>query len=180
VPSTNVRDYLIFNQRPQGSNRDVARLAQLTVAVEELFHSHQFKRKVTAETTGGIVQLTPQFWAFGYGNVLATGFRYLAWIRISNPWVGCSVNRDQLRSCDFPITGARSLHPTSLVIEQPFLAPQSTAVPAQRAIRANNPVTRDNDANHVRAVCAAGCAARVFVPEFLCHPGIGACFAGWD
>src|SRR5436190_1951937 len=66
------------------------------------------------------------------------------------------------------------------VIEQPFLAPQSAAVTAQRAIRPNNAVARDHDANHVRAVCATNCAPRIFISQALRHPRIRASFPHRD
>src|SRR6266404_114070 len=66
------------------------------------------------------------------------------------------------------------------VIEQPFLAPPSAAVTAQRAIRPDNAVARDYDANHVRAVCATNCAARIFISQALRHPRIRASFPHRD
>ena len=67
-----------------------------------------------------------------------------------------------------------------LVIEQPFLAPQTAAVPAERAIRSNHPMARDDDANHVRAIRATNCATRIFIAQALCHPRIRTRFANWD
>ena len=40
------------------------------------------------------------------------------------------------------------------MIEQPFLAPQSTTVPAERAVRTDYAMAWDSDTNHVRAVGA--------------------------
>src|SRR5437016_10586098 len=67
--------------------------------------------------------------------------------------------------------------PSSLVIEQPFLAPQSTAITAQRAIRANDAMARNHDANHVCAVRATDGATRVLISELSRHPRIGTRFA---
>jgi hypothetical protein len=49
------------------------------------------------------------------------------------------------------------------VIEQPFLAPQTAAVPAERSVGSNHPMARDDDANHVRAIRATNCATRIFI-----------------
>ena len=67
--------------------------------------------------------------------------------------------------------------PTPLMVEQPFLSPQSTAVAAERAIRANDAMTRNHDANHVRAVRATDGATRVLVSEPSRHPRIRTRFA---
>ena len=67
-----------------------------------------------------------------------------------------------------------------LVIEEPFLAPQTAAVPAERAVGANNAVARDDDANHVRAIRATNCATRIFIAQALCHPRIRTRFANWN
>src|SRR6266496_388445 len=64
-----------------------------------------------------------------------------------------------------------------LMLEQPFLAPQTAAVSAQGAVSADHAVTRDDNADHVRAVRAANCSTRVFISQALRHPGIRACFA---
>src|SRR6266508_2693682 len=53
------------------------------------------------------------------------------------------------------------------MLEQPFLAPQSAAVPAERAVRADDTMTWDHDANHVRAVRPTNCAARVLISELF-------------
>src|SRR4029453_1987242 len=66
------------------------------------------------------------------------------------------------------------------VIEQPFLAPQSAAVPAERPVGSNHPMARDDDANHVRAIRATNCATRIFIPQALCHPRIRTRFAYWN
>src|SRR5947208_15677511 len=63
------------------------------------------------------------------------------------------------------------------VIEQPLLAPQTTAVPAERAIGANHAMARDDDANHVRSIRATNCATRIFIAQALCHPRIRTRFA---
>jgi hypothetical protein len=61
---------------------------------------------------------------------------------------------------------------TALVIEKPFLAPQTATVPAERPVRANNAVARDYDANHVRAIRTPNRATRIFIAEAFCHPRI--------
>src|SRR5215211_9360681 len=66
------------------------------------------------------------------------------------------------------------------VIEQPFLAPQTAAVPAERPVGSNHAVTRDDYANHVRAVRATNCATRIFIAQALCHPRIRTGFANWN
>src|SRR4029077_20645993 len=66
------------------------------------------------------------------------------------------------------------------VIEQPFLAPQTAAVPAERAVGSNHPMARDDDANHVGAIRATNCATRIFIAQALCHPRIRARFANWN
>src|SRR5438094_470284 len=71
-----------------------------------------------------------------------------------------------------PLNYSPSQH-FSFVIEQPFLAPQSTAVAAQRSIRSNDAMTRNNDADHVLAVGATDCASHLDIAELFCHPGIG-------
>ena len=58
----------------------------------------------------------------------------------------------------------------SLVLEQPFLAPQTTTISTQRAVSANDAMTRNDDTNHVRPIRAANGASRVFVPEAFGHP----------
>src|SRR5438270_11019989 len=63
------------------------------------------------------------------------------------------------------------------MVEQPFLSPQSTAVAAERAIRANDAMARNHDANHVRAVRATNGATRVLISELSRHPRIRARFA---
>src|SRR6266566_8977642 len=67
-----------------------------------------------------------------------------------------------------------------LVIEQPFLTPQSATVTAQRAIRADDAMTGDDDANHVGAVGTTNRATRVLITELFRHPRIGTRFAHWD
>ena len=57
-----------------------------------------------------------------------------------------------------------------LVIEQPLLPPQSAAVTAKCAIGADDAMTRDDDANHVRAVRAANSPARIYIAEAFRHP----------
>src|SRR5437016_374721 len=66
------------------------------------------------------------------------------------------------------------------VIEQPLLAPQTTAVPTERAIGANHALARDDDANHVRSIRATNCATRIFIAQALCHPRIRTRFANRD
>src|SRR6516164_341567 len=66
------------------------------------------------------------------------------------------------------------------MIEQPFLAPQTAAVPAQRAIGANHAMARDDDGNHVRAICATNCATRIFIAQALSYPRIGTRFTYWN
>jgi hypothetical protein len=67
--------------------------------------------------------------------------------------------------------------PASLVIEQPLLAPQAAAVPAERPVGSNDTMARDDDANHVRAVRATNRASRIFITQTNCHPGIRTRFA---
>src|ERR1700681_4659041 len=67
-----------------------------------------------------------------------------------------------------------------LVIEQPFLAPQSAAVTAERAIGANDAMTGDDNANHVGPVGTSDRAARGRNSQTLGHPGIRARFADWN
>ena len=59
-----------------------------------------------------------------------------------------------------------------LVVEQPFLAPQTAAVSAERPIGANDSMARNDDANHVRAIGATDCTARILIAQALCHPRI--------
>src|SRR4030095_1380523 len=66
------------------------------------------------------------------------------------------------------------------VIEQPFLAPQTATVPAERSVSSNDAVAWDDDANHVRSIGATNCAPRIFIAQALCHPRIGTRFANWD
>ena len=68
----------------------------------------------------------------------------------------------------------------SFVIEQPFLAPYTAAVPAQRAVGSDHAVARDYDTNHVRTIRATNCATRIFVAQALCHPRIRTRFANWN
>src|SRR5262249_18423634 len=71
-------------------------------------------------------------------------------------------------------------YPPSLVIEQPFLAPQTAAVAAERAISANDAVARDDDADHVRSIRATNCPTRIFIAQTLCHPRIRTRLADWN
>ena len=66
------------------------------------------------------------------------------------------------------------------VIEQPFLAPQTATVPAERTVGSNHPMARDDDANHVGAIRATNCATRIFIAQALCHPRIRTRFANWN
>src|SRR4029079_98015 len=67
-----------------------------------------------------------------------------------------------------------------LMIEQPFLAPQTAPISAEGPVGSNDAVTRDDDANHVRAIRATNCATRIFVAQSFCHPRIGTRFAKWN
>src|ERR1700680_1219865 len=62
------------------------------------------------------------------------------------------------------------------MVEQPFLAPQSTAITAERAIGANDAMTWDDDAHHVFAIGATDRATHLNIAQSLCHPGIGSRF----
>jgi hypothetical protein len=66
------------------------------------------------------------------------------------------------------------------VIEQPFLAPQTATVSAERPVGSNDAMARDDDANHVRAIRATNCATRIFIAQALCHPRIRTRFANWN
>src|SRR5437016_2633031 len=66
------------------------------------------------------------------------------------------------------------LNPVALVIEQPFLAPQPTAVSAKRAVSADHAMTRNDDADHVCAVRTTNRPASVFVSQAFRHPRIRA------
>src|SRR6201981_2825159 len=70
--------------------------------------------------------------------------------------------------------------PATLMIEQPFLAPQTAAVSAERAVGSNHAMTWNDDANHVRSIGATNCATRVFIAEAPGHPRIGTRFANWN
>src|SRR4029453_10535153 len=72
------------------------------------------------------------------------------------------------------------LRPAPLVIEQPFLAPQTATVSAERPVGSNYAVAGDDDANHFRTVCATNCATRIFIAQALCHPRIRTRFANWN
>src|SRR5437016_13458683 len=65
-------------------------------------------------------------------------------------------------------------------IDQPLLAPPTTAVPTERAIGANHAMAGDDDANHVRSIRATNCATRIFIAQALCHPRIRTRLANWN
>src|SRR5439155_348210 len=72
------------------------------------------------------------------------------------------------------------VHKTPLVIEQPFLSPQAAAVAAERTIRSNDAMTRDNDTDHVLAIGPPDRATHLNIAKFLRHPRIRSRFAGWN
>src|SRR5438046_555622 len=82
-----------------------------------------------------------------------------------------------LRHSSFLPTSSFVLRHFLLVIEQPFLSPQTAAVTTERAISANDTMTRNHDTNHIRAVRATDSAACVLISELLRHPRIGTRFA---
>src|SRR5262249_61420704 len=107
--------------------------------------------------------------------------------RLSNRWVGCSSHpgRVALRvtGCApaiFRSQGSRSLYPPLLMVEQPFLPPQTAAVPAERPVSSNHAVARDDDANHVSAIRATDCTTRIFISQAFCHPRIRTRFSNWN
>jgi len=67
-----------------------------------------------------------------------------------------------------------------LVIEQPFFAPQTAAIAAERPVGSNHAMARDYDANHVRAIRTTNCATGIFIAKTLCHPRIRTRFAHWN
>src|SRR3954454_6959899 len=87
------------------------------------------------------------------------------------PWAGVLGSASRFNSAAACRESVPAGH-FALVLEQPFLAPESAAVTAQRSVRADDAVTRNDEAKHVRAIGAPDRAACSGNSESIRHPGI--------